>query len=226
MQRPYRNFPPAPLSILLGLGAVLALLLLVELHVISFAFEKLGVPPHAVTLFLIGSLLGSVVNIPLARIANDNIVDYQIVSFLGRRYRIPQSPTPESTVVAINLGGAIIPIGLSVYLLVSQHLFLTASLGIIIVSLAVNQLAFRVEGIGIAVPLFAPPLISLFTAYAMAPEHAAPLAYITGTFGTLIGADLLNLFDLEELHAPIVSIGGAGTSDGIFLTGIIAVLLA
>jgi uncharacterized membrane protein len=95
-----------------------------------------------------------------------------------------------------------------------------------IVAFAVNQLAFRVEGIGIAVPILAPPLISLFTAYIIAPEHAAPLAYIAGTLGTLIGADILNLYDLEDLQAPVVSIGGAGTSDGIFLTGIIAVILA
>jgi uncharacterized membrane protein len=52
------------------------------------------------------------------------------------------------------------------------------------------------------------------------------VAYISGTFGVLIGADLLNLKNLTALKAPVVSIGGAGTFDGIFLTGIIAVLLA
>ena len=52
------------------------------------------------------------------------------------------------------------------------------------------------------------------------------VASISGTFGVLIGADLLNLRNLAALRAPVVSIGGAGTFDGIFLTGIIAVLLA
>jgi uncharacterized membrane protein len=56
--------------------------------------------------------------------------------------------------------------------------------------------------------------------------HAAPLAYVSGSLGTLIGADLLNLPSLRSLGAPVASIGGAGTFDGIFLTGIIAVLLA
>jgi uncharacterized membrane protein len=42
----------------------------------------------------------------------------------------------------------------------------------------------------------------------------------------LIGADLLNLRKLQGLGAPIVSIGGAGTFDGIFVTGLMAVLLA
>jgi uncharacterized membrane protein len=51
-------------------------------------------------------------------------------------------------------------------------------------------------------------------------------AYIAGSLGTLIGADLLNLDKVRGLGAPVVSIGGAGTFDGIFLAGIVAVLLA
>jgi len=36
----------------------------------------------------------------------------------------------------------------------------------------------------------------------------------------------MNLGRIQGLGAPIVSIGGAGTFDGIFLSGIIAVLLS
>ena len=57
-------------------------------------------------------------------------------------------------------------------------------------------------------------------------EQSAPLAYISGTLGVLIGADLLRLGDIRKLGAPFASIGGAGTFDGIFITGIVAVLLA
>ncbi|HKJ83537.1 MAG TPA: DUF1614 domain-containing protein, partial [Mariprofundaceae bacterium] len=56
-------------------------------------------------------------------------------------------------------------------------------------------------------------------------KTAAPLAYIAGTTGVIIGADLLHLKDIAKLGAPVVSIGGAGTFDGIVLTGIVAVLL-
>jgi uncharacterized membrane protein len=42
----------------------------------------------------------------------------------------------------------------------------------------------------------------------------------------LIGADLLNLGKVQGLGAPVASIGGAGTFDGIFLIGILAVLIA
>ena len=51
------------------------------------------------------------------------------------------------------------------------------------------------------------------------------LAYICGVLGVLIGADLLNLNKIKKLGAPTASIGGAGTFDGIFLTGVLAVLL-
>ncbi|MBW2109628.1 MAG: DUF1614 domain-containing protein, partial [Deltaproteobacteria bacterium] len=52
------------------------------------------------------------------------------------------------------------------------------------------------------------------------------VAYISGTLGTLIGADLLNLRKIYDLGAPVASIGGAGTFDGIFLNGLLAVLLS
>jgi uncharacterized membrane protein len=62
--------------------------------------------------------------------------------------------------------------------------------------------------------------------FGMRCEDSAPLAYIAGSLGTLIGADLTNLSKVRGLGAPVASIGGAGTFDGIFLTGILAVLLA
>jgi uncharacterized membrane protein len=44
--------------------------------------------------------------------------------------------------------------------------------------------------------------------------------------GTLLGADVLNLGKIQALGAPVASIGGAGTFDGIFMTGILSVLMA
>jgi uncharacterized membrane protein len=87
-------------------------------------------------------------------------------------------------------------------------------------------MAYPVPGIGIAVPIFVPPLITTAVAVLLSREYAAPLAYIAGSLGTLIGGDLLNLSKIQGLGAPVASIGGAGTFDGIFFTGILAVLLA
>ena len=68
--------------------------------------------------------------------------------------------------------------------------------------------------------------VAAATALLLSRQSAPSLAYISGSLGTLIGADLLNLGIIQELGAPIASIGGAGRFDGIFLTRILAVLLA
>ena len=80
-------------------------------------------------------------------------------------------------------------------------------------------------GVGIAVPMFIPPLAAAAVSLILAFRQAPPVAYVSGSMGALIGADLLNLPRIAQLGAPIVSIGGAGTFDGVFLTGIIAGLL-
>jgi uncharacterized membrane protein len=68
-----------------------------------------------------------------------------------------------------------------------------------------------------------------------AGQSAAPVAYIAGTIGTLIGADILNLPALQRNAVPssdapcvvtMLSIGGARVVDDIFLAGICAPLLA
>ena len=95
-----------------------------------------------------------------------------------------------------------------------------------IVAFVVHRMATPIRGVGISVPTFAPPLLAAFVALVLSRRFAAPLAYIGGSLGVLIGADLLNLGLLRSLGAPVASIGGAGTFDGVFLTGVIAVLLA
>jgi uncharacterized membrane protein len=99
-------------------------------------------------------------------------------------------------------------------------------IGIFIMTVFIHMMARPVKGLGIAVPALLPPIMAAFFALMIAPQNAAMLAYISGTIGSLIGADLLNLKNIPSLGTPLASIGGAGTFDGIFLTGIISVLLA
>jgi uncharacterized membrane protein len=101
-----------------------------------------------------------------------------------------------------------------------------AAWGVAVVSLACYLLAEPVPGLGIAIPVFYPPVIAAIVALLLSRQYAAPLAYACGSLGTLIGADLMNLGSIRGLGAPVMSIGGAGTFDGIFVTGLIAVLLA
>jgi uncharacterized membrane protein len=89
-----------------------------------------------------------------------------------------------------------------------------------------HMLAQPIPGLGIALPVFVPSLAAAVVSLLLAWRRAAPLAYISGSLGTLIGADLLNLGAMAQMGAPVASIGGAGTFDGIFLIGVVAVLLA
>ena len=131
------------------------------------------------------------------------------------------------------------PLAISLYLLYDSvvisggYLVLgLALLGVAFVTVITKLVARPVPGLGIATPFFIPPLAALFAALILSlfaggvPAAAVIIAYVSGTLGTLVGADLLNLHHIAELGAPTASIGGAGTFDGIFLTGIIAALLA
>jgi uncharacterized membrane protein len=143
------------------------------------------------------------------------------VSFFG-----PAVVEWPGTLIAVNVGGAVIPGLLSLYLLFKNRMWFTGLIATAVVAAIVHMLAYPVPGVGIAVPVFVPPIATALVAVLMARENAAALAYVSGSLGTLIGADLLNLDAVRGLGAPVASIGGAGTFDGIFLTGIIAVLLA
>jgi uncharacterized membrane protein len=103
---------------------------------------------------------------------------------------------------------------------------MSAAVATLVVTIACYLLAQPVPGIGIAIPSLVPPIIAATAALLVARTNVAAVAYVSGSLGTLIGADLLNLGRIQGLGAPVVSIGGAGTFDGIFLTGIIAALLA
>jgi uncharacterized membrane protein len=142
------------------------------------------------------------------------------------RYVVPVVQDWPGTILAVNLGGAIIPTVLSIYLWIRNRLGGVALIAIAVVTVAVHLMATPVPGVGIAVPTFLPPILAAVTALLLSRRSAPALAYVAGTLGTLIGADLLNLPRLQGLGAPVASIGGAGTFDGVFLTGILAVLLA
>jgi uncharacterized membrane protein len=129
-------------------------------------------------------------------------------------------------VIAVNVGGALIPGLLSLYLYIRNQLWITGILGTVVVAVVCHWLAAPVPGLGIALPVFVPPLTTAAVALVLSRRHAGALACISGSLGTLIGADLLNLGKVQGLGAPVASIGGAGTFDGIFLTGILGVLLA
>jgi uncharacterized membrane protein len=142
------------------------------------------------------------------------------------RYVVPVVVDSPRTVIAINVGGALIPTLMSLYLLARNRLWGLGLLATICVAAVCYWLAHPVPGLGIALPMFVPAIATAIVALLLSRQYAPALAYIGGSLGTLIGADLLNLDKVQGLGAPVASIGGAGTFDGIFLTGILAVLFA
>jgi uncharacterized membrane protein len=202
---------------------------LLEIHVISYAFVALGLPPELAFTALLVSLIGSYINIPITRVASGKPHSAEVVRSFGIRYQVPTRYATDSTIVAVNVGGAIVPVLISVYLLMQMPSIIVPSLiGIAIVTAIVHRFAMPVPGLGIATPMLIPPIVAALCGYFLgsSQHHRDAVAFISGVIGTLIGADLLNLRKLRDLGAPVASIGGAGTFDGIFLTGIVAVLLA
>jgi uncharacterized membrane protein len=204
----------------------LFVVVLIELRILEYAYEKVGVDRRYIFLLLLLSIMGSYINIPVFQLPPETLLTPRIVDFFGMRYVIPAATERPGTVIAVNLGGAVIPAILSIYLVARNRLYLQSALAVGIVTAAVNSMAYTVPGVGIAEPIFIPPLVTAVVSLAISRKHAASLAYIAGSLGTLIGADLLNLQKIQGLGAPVASIGGAGKFDGIFLTGILAVLLA
>jgi uncharacterized membrane protein len=225
----------APFLLLYSIIFFLALAILfamLEIGAINYAFNALGLPPHAAFWALMVSLLGSYINIPITRIeSGGEPSSADVVSYFGVRYRVPAHlGATRSTVVAINVGGAIVPLCICAWILAANPaVFLRAVLGTTAVTAIVHRAARPIPGVGIATPMFIPPIVAALLGMLLGggiAHHADAIAYISGVMGTLIGADLMNLGRLSELGAPVASIGGAGTFDGIFLTGIVAVLLA
>lgn len=220
----YLPLPPIVYAVLLG--ALLALFVLIQIGVLSYAYGRIGLSSKYATLMLLASLLGSYINIPIAHFAGERVVPQEVIDFFGRRYVVPMVIDWPGMILAVNVGGAVIPFFLSIYLLARNRIWIVGAVATAIVALVVYLLARIVPGVGISVPIVVPPLLSAVLALLLSRDYAAPVAYVGGSLGTLIGADLLNLGRIQEIGTPLVSFGGAGTFDGIFVTGILAVLIA
>jgi uncharacterized membrane protein len=214
-----------PLFALLA-GALTVLLILAQIRVLRYAYTQLGVSSGAAFFLLFASLFGSYINIPIAALDQETMATEREVTYFGMRYIVPVMVDSPGVILAVNVGGAVIPTLLSIYLLSKNRLWGRGLIAIACVATICHAFAQPVHGVGIALPIFVPPFVAAITAAIVSWRNAAPLAYAGGSLGVLIGADLLNLGKLQGLGAPVASIGGAGSFDGIFVTGLIAVLLA
>ncbi len=192
-------------------------------HVVTVGFEKLGFSSETTILLLLAILIGSSINIPLGR---QKLVQVEEPVFFG----LFRQPRIKSQGIAVNLGGVVIPVLISLYFLYlgwRQGFSLEPILIAVILMIIIAKLSARIiPGRGIVLPFFIPPLFAVIFALILSPGFAAPTAFISGVLGTLIGADLLNLRKVQKISPGFLSIGGAGVFDGIFLVGMVSALLA
>ncbi len=221
----FQIFPRVRASVIAFLFIILVLVLIfISLNILGTAFRKLGFPPEYSVYFLFLSLPCSYLNIPIKRVRSRvSVISDKASDTL--RSGLEASSLKMYTTIAINLGGAVIPIIISVFLSTKVNLVEILA-GILVMTIIIHKIARPVKGSGIAIHALLPPLLAAFVAIIISPQNAPVIAYISGTFGCILGIDILNLKKIPDLGVPLVSIGGAGTFDAIFLTGIISVLLA
>ena len=220
-----------PLSLIAFL-VLLVLLPLLFAQLMAASLAKLDLAPGTALLLMIGIIVGSAINVPVKRIERTHPAPAHPLAILGLGGMTPQlTRMRQQTIIAVNVGGCLIPAAIAAYEFL--HLanlgprFFVAGLAAGFVSVVICYLVARpVPGIGILIPGFVPALVAALLGLFLGGDQAAPVAFVTGTLGPLIGADLLHLREIEESSVGIASIGGAGTFDGIVLSGIIAAYLA
>ncbi len=224
--------------------AIIALLLIIAIPLIFIylflrlsenAFEQIGFDHWHATMATFGAIIGSLIDIPFT---SSPVSSYPglFISLFGS----PYSTTFHPVYLAVNAGGCLIPVALTAELLYHRRTNpWKAGLGVLVVAVVTYIFASPVAGQGITLPFWISPLLAAIVGLVLARRSGGSpvLAYISGTIGTLLGADLFNLMtpgvlpalSPQSLHATrplVLSIGGAGVFDGIFLTGIMAVFFA
>ena len=218
--------PTQILLYLLAGGLLLVLLTLLEIGILNSAYRRLGLPPRAAMLVLLASLVGSYLNIPVARLPEAHVVARAFVDAFGMSYLVPQIVDWPGTIVAVNVGGALIPALLSIYLVVSDRLYFEAAVATAIVAVVVH-LACDAD------PRrrhFGADLLAADPRGGHGAHPVAPLRRAARLCRRLDRrADRRRPYQSRQaagLGAPVASIGGAGTFDGVFLAGVAAVLLS
>ncbi len=219
-------FPPLVLPlffllVILPFTILIFLLATSEVFKILFGISEL----EAMILFAL-IVIGSFINIPVYEKEGKEIL--KSVSFFGIIYYLRER---KKIIVALNVGGAILPSILAIKVLTDVPFF-PWIFSFLITSFAIYFYAKPIPRVGIVVPMFVPPIISILSSYIAISSFNLPISFLpkiafsSGVLGSLLGADILHLKDIERVGSGVVSIGGAGTFDGIFLTGILAVIFS
>ena len=233
-----RFFSAGPLTVIAIIALIILVIILIPLlllGIIGAAFTRMGFSWVAALAVVFLMLAGSAVNIPLYRVKREvlRVVHDGTMEF-GSDTAFSHGQ-PWVTNVSLNLGGAIIPIMVSAYLIhqavliPGTSLLLPVCTGIILVS-GITYLSTRMDPrTGIHVPLIVPALTALLIAYVVSggPGATASVsAFVSGVAGTLIGGNIARLPQVKDLETGDVSIGGAGTFGSVFICCLLPALIA
>jgi uncharacterized membrane protein len=219
---------------LLSLFLFFALVILFPLvfgELMLTSLGKLHLSASVAVILVIAIFVGGLINIPIKTTPARRVMVHPLAVY-GLSGLLPELQyVRRETVVAVNVGGCLIPAALAFYELVYLALLSPSQLAAVAIGCAANilvcyQIARPMPGVGIIMPGVISPIVAAGLALLLAPDTAAPVAFVSGVMGPLVGADLLHLKDIQAGEAGVASIGGAGTFDGIILSGIVAAYLA
>ena len=211
----------------------LCLMPILFVDMLTTALRNLHLSPAMAALTVLGLFFGSLINLPLYTIQRSFEIRSPNVSPWGG-ISAPESSRWE-TLVAVNAGGCLLPLLLAAWLIPfiasAPGVYATLFVGTVANVFACYRWTRLIPGVGIVLPTFLSPLISLASVWIGIPgaeyeSYQPAVAYIIGISGPLIGADLLHWRDFSRLATGMISIGGAGTWDGIVLSGLLAAFLA
>ena len=197
----------------------------VAVEVVEIAVAKLGFSPGVAVMIFVAVLLGSMINIPLYQVESTiTIVPDFMELWLRQFWGLPLDKVQQQTIVALNVGGGLIPVLVALYELIRSDTLAILAVTVIVTIVSYYS-AHIVPGIGIQINALNSPLTAALTAVLIAEPQASSVALAGGILGTLIGADLLHLKEIERMSPGVLSIGGAGVFDGIAMCGLFALLL-
>jgi uncharacterized membrane protein len=198
------------------------------------SLAKLHMSPNFAILTLIAIVVGGAINIPVKRIVREQPVWSHPLTIWGLDRSLPRwTIRRRETIIAVNVGGCMIPLGIALFQIaylsrlgpdVAWGTSLATAINIFVCYLAARP----VPGVGIVMPGFVSPAAAASAALLLVPDAAPSAAFVAGVLGPLVGADFLHIHDLirNPRGVGVASIGGAGTFDGIVLSGILATVLA
>jgi uncharacterized membrane protein len=154
-RRTYVYNPFTPVITAFVVFTVVVLFVFVFLGLIGAAFGRIGFSAQTIALLLFAVLVGSFVNIPLFTLeSREPVLQDAYVTVFGMTYRVPAAAVgSRKTVVAINVGGAVIPSIVSLYLLWRfPDVAGFAIVGVALVAVISHLISRPVNGVGIVSP--------------------------------------------------------------------------